>query len=69
MTKKFDKTYKNLVKKYGKKEVDTGIDVEAEHVQDKEERLEIASDHLEEFPTYYKELSKMEKKLKKQKGD
>jgi endo-1,4-beta-mannosidase len=69
MTKKFDKTYKELVKKYGKKEVDTGIDVEAEHVQDKEERLKIASDHLEEFPTYYKELSKMEKKLKNKKGD
>jgi hypothetical protein len=67
MTEKFNKEYKNLVKKYGKKEVDTGIDIESEHGKNKERQLKIASDHLEEFPNYYQELDKMEKKLKKKK--
>lgn len=65
MTKNFDSLYKLLVKKYGKEEVDTGIDVESEHGKDKDKQIKIASDHLKEFPNYYSELKKMEKKLKK----
>lgn len=65
MTKEFDDLYKSLVKKYGKKEVDTGIDTESEHGKNKNQQIKIANDHLREFPKYYKELSKMEKKLKK----
>jgi len=47
--------------------VDQGVDVEKEHHKSPEETLGIAKDHLTEFPTYYSELSKMEKKLKKKK--
>lgn len=65
MTKKFDNLYKSLIKKYDKKEVDSGIEIEKEHEKDKKKRLKIAKDHLTEFPNYYSELKKMEKKLKK----
>jgi hypothetical protein len=67
MTKKFDKFYKSLVDKYGENQVDAGYEVEAEHGKDGEQRLKIANDHLEEFPTYYTALKKMEKKLQKKK--
>lgn len=65
MTKQFDKLYKNLVSKFGKSEVKKGFETEKEHNKPKEETLKIAKDHLNEFPEYYKELSKMEKRLKK----
>lgn len=42
-----------------------GIEVEQEHTDDKKLAKEIAMDHLTEFPTYYTELKKMEKKLEK----
>ncbi len=67
MTSKFDQTYKTLVSKFGKPAVKKGYDVEKEHHKYPEETLKIANDHLEEFPTYYSELSKMEKKLKRKK--
>ena len=38
-----------------------GISVEVEHTNDKMIALEIASDHLEEFPEYYTYLEVMEK--------
>jgi hypothetical protein len=38
-----------------------GISVEAEHTKDKLTALEIATDHLEEFPEYYTNLEAMEK--------
>lgn len=64
MTKKFDNFYKSLVDKYGETEVNTGIDVESEHGKNKKQQMKIASDHLKEYPTYYRALKKMEKKLK-----
>jgi hypothetical protein len=65
MTKQFDKLYKNLVSKFGKSEVEKGFETEKEHHKSKEETLKITKDHLSEFPEYYKELGKMEKRLKK----
>ena len=67
MTTKFDKVYKTLVSKFGKSAVKKGYDVEKEHHKTPEETLGIAKDHLEEFPTYYSALYKMEKELKKRK--
>lgn len=42
-----------------------GIKVELEHTSDETLAKEIASDHLSESPTYYKDLKKMEDKEKK----
>jgi len=41
------------------------MEVELEHTKDKELAKDIAMDHLEEFPIYYTELDKMEKRLEK----
>lgn len=49
-----------------KKELHTGINVETEHTNSKEEAEEIALDHLFELPDYYKRLEKMEKEAKKE---
>lgn len=65
MTSEFDKLYKSLVSKFNKKDVDVGFDIEKEHHKEPTETLQIAKDHLDEYPDYYKELPKMEKKLKK----
>ncbi len=62
---------KELAKKWRKdeKEIEAaiaeGAEVELEHTESKEEAMQIASHHLEEFLDYYKELKKMEKRLKK----
>ena len=45
------------------KELKMGIEIEQEHTNDKKLAEEIAMDHLTEFPNYYTELKKMEKKL------
>jgi 8-oxo-dGTP pyrophosphatase MutT (NUDIX family) len=42
-----------------------GIEVEFEHTGDREVAMEIAMDHLAEFPSYYIELEKMEERLEK----
>lgn len=47
------------------KQLRMGYDVEAEHTADPVTRIEIAMDHLDEFPQYYSALDKMEKRLKK----
>lgn len=52
---------------FDKTQLEKGTKVEMEHTDDKSLAEEISSDHLSEFPNYYKELDKMEKKLKKQK--
>jgi len=44
-----------------------GKEVEKEHTSDPNMALEIAKDHLEEFPNYYTALKGMEDKLKSQK--
>jgi hypothetical protein len=45
-----------------------GIEVEMEHTDDKELAKEIAKDHLTEYPYYYDELEKMEKKFENKRG-
>jgi len=47
------------------KELNIGINIEMEHTKNKTIALEIALDHLSEFPDYYTRLVKMEKKAKK----
>ena len=49
--------------KYNKKQLEKGTKVEMEHTSDKEVAREIAMDHLEEDPSYYTKLEKMEKKF------
>jgi hypothetical protein len=44
-----------------------GIKVELEHTSDRMLALEIATDHLEEFPDYYTRLKKMEEEAEKDK--
>lgn len=46
------------------KQLELGIKVEMEHTDDPKVAIEIAKDHLCEFPTYYTELNKMEQSLK-----
>jgi hypothetical protein len=46
------------------KQLELGIKVEMEHTDDPKIAIEIAKDHLCEFPTYYTELDKMEQSLK-----
>lgn len=43
------------------KELAMGIEVEAEHTGDPQTAMEIAMDHLKEFPDYYTRLKKMER--------
>ncbi len=52
---------------FNKKELERGQVVEMEHTNDKDLSKDISMDHLEEFPTYYTELDKMEKKLEETK--
>jgi len=52
---------------FDQKELDMGNKVELEHTKDKELANDISKDHLVEFPNYYTELKKMEKKLEKDK--
>jgi hypothetical protein len=48
---------------YNPKELTWGIKVEMEHTTNKEVAKKIAKDHLDEFPDYYTNLIKMERKL------
>ena len=62
MTSEFDKIVKNLTSKYGKREVESGLNTEKEHDDvtkgDKTEIAKITKAHLEEEPSYYKKLKK-----------
>ena len=49
-------------------QLDMGIKVELEHTKNRKIAKQIALDHLCEFPKYYTELAKMEKRLKSRKG-
>ena len=49
---------------FDKEQLAAGLMVEMEHTDDPKLALEIAMDHLDEFPDYYEELDKMEAKLK-----
>lgn len=50
---------------FNKKQLRKGTKVELEHSDDRAKAKEIAMDHLEEHPDYYKALEKMENKLEK----
>ncbi len=47
------------------KQMEMGVKVEMEHTNDKDIAMEIAHDHLFEFPDYYTALEEMEERLKK----
>jgi len=53
--------------KFNKKELKIGIKVEMEHTKSKKVAEKIAKDHLKEYPNYYTEFKKFEKKLKRRK--
>lgn len=53
------------ITRYELNELLVGIKVEREHTTDKYTALEIATDHLEEFPDYYTRLEEMEEKAEK----
>ena len=46
-----------------------GKEVEKEHTDDPLVAVEIATDHLEEFPDYYTRLDAMEKEAKAESGE
>lgn len=54
------------ITKYDINQLIMGIKVELEHTSDKMIALEIAMDHLEEFPDYYTRLLKMEEEAEKE---
>lgn len=62
MKSKYDNYIKSLISDYGKKEVESGLDVEKEHQDvtkgDKMKTAKIAAAHLKEVPDYYKKLKK-----------
>ena len=60
IAKKFDVSVKDI-----EKQIEKGKKVESEHTDDEEKQLEIASDHISEFPDYYDRLDKMEKAASK----
>lgn len=65
-----DRSEYTLAKKYGvsvdiiKKQLQKGIEVEREHIDNPLVRKEIALDHIEEMVDYYDRLEKMEKQAK-----
>lgn len=56
---------KKSPKDFKPRELKAGIEVELEHTNDKNMAKEIAMDHLQEHPGYYKHLKELEKKLEK----
>ena len=54
---------------YPADQVKMGLDVEKEHTDDPLVAVEIATDHLEEFPDYYTRLDAMEKEAKAESGE
>ena len=50
--------------KFDPGQIKIGIDIEKEHTDNPAVRLEIAKDHLAEFPDYYTRLLKLEKEAK-----
>ena len=56
-------------KKFIKKELNIGKKVELEHSKSQKVATKIAKQHLAEFPDYYTNLVKMEKRLKKKRNN
>jgi len=57
-------TRKGLSPNEASKEISKGMQVESEHIANPKTQMRIAFDHLVESPKYYRELAKMESKLK-----
>jgi hypothetical protein len=53
------------INEYDKKQIEMGIKVEMEHTKYPKVALQIALDHLEEYPDYYTRLARMEKTAEK----
>ena len=53
---------------YDIEQLEKGIEVEKEHTNQIDLAKMIAKDHLDEFPTYYTELTKMEQSLSSDKN-
>lgn len=70
-----NKSCQDIADKWGvplediKAQMEMGVKVEMEHTNDKDISIEIAHDHLWEFPDYYTALEEMEKTLKKKWGE
>lgn len=64
IAKKFDVSAEEI-----KDQIKKGKKVESEHTDDEEKQLEIASDHVSEFPDYYDRIEKMEKEAEKHWGE
>jgi hypothetical protein len=60
IAKKFDVSVKDV-----KNQIEKGKKIESEHTDDEEKQIEIASDHVSEFPDYYDRIEKMEKEAEK----
>jgi|GEM_PF-2050066 len=66
-----NKTVKDIADKHGvsvkqiERQIEMGVKVEMEHVDDKKLAKEISMDHLWEIPDYYDRLDKMEKDAEK----
>ncbi|KYC48281.1 MAG: hypothetical protein AMQ74_01615 [Candidatus Methanofastidiosum methylothiophilum] len=52
---------KSKIADFDWEQLKVGAKVEREHTNNPKKAREIASDHLKEYPSYYKELTKMEK--------
>jgi len=69
-----NKTVEDIAKKHGvsvekiEKQIEMGMKVEMEHVDDKEKAKEISMDHLWEIPDYYDRLDNMEKEAESTKS-
>ena len=55
------------VSDFDSRQLRMGIKVEMEHTKDPKVAREIAMDHLKEYPDYYTELGKMERRLERRK--
>ena len=51
---------------FNSKQLSKGVKIEMEHTTSKRIAKEIAKDHLTEFPNYYTELEKLERRLRRQ---
>jgi len=59
----------NSPQEFDKEQIKMGLKIEMEHTDDPMIAIEIAMDHLSEFPDYYTRLDKMEKEAKGEKSE
>jgi len=59
----------NSPQEFDKEQIKMGLKIEMEHTDDPMIAIEIAMDHLSEFPDYYTRLDKMEKEAKSEKSE